>query len=100
MHILSREDYFKKIESLTKNGTDDDITTLEDLTDTYNDLEKKANGDGENWKEKYDELDKTWRERYRHRFFSSDGGNPCGNSGDKDDEESPEDLRIEDLFKE
>ena len=48
MSVLSRDEYFAKIEEVTKNHSDESITLLEDLTDTYNDLEKRANGDGEN----------------------------------------------------
>ena len=101
MSVLSRDEYFARIEEMTKNHSDESITLLEDLTDTYNDLEKRANGDGENWKEKYDELDKTWKERYRHRFFSSDGGNASGGKGSEkadEDEYDPESVSIKDLF--
>ena len=55
------------------DSTDDEtISFLEDVSDTLTDLEKRANGDGEDWKTKYEENDKNWRERYTNRFFSKE----------------------------
>ena len=44
MAILKRDEFFSRIESKLANDTSDEaITFLEDMTDTYNDLENKAN---------------------------------------------------------
>lgn len=40
---------------------DESISLLEDITDTLD-------GDGEDWKKKYEENDASWRKRYRERF--------------------------------
>ena len=47
MAILKREEFITKINQLIGDDTSDEsIKALEDFTDTYNDLEKKAEGDG------------------------------------------------------
>lgn len=58
----TKEDLFKSLKTLT--GERDDIEYLafcEDLADSLND-------DTEDWKSKYEENDKAWRQRYRDRF--------------------------------
>lgn len=102
MAILSKEDFFSRLNERIGNDTSDDgINFLEDMTDTYNDLEKKANGNGEDWKTKYEENDKAWKEKYKRRFFSSGGGNSDVQGVDKKDEGyNPESVTIESLFAE
>lgn len=46
------------------------VTIIEDVSDTIDDYESR--NDGENWKEKYEENDKEWREKYISRFFNPD----------------------------
>lgn len=53
---------------LGENPDDDSIAFLEDVTDTLDDFEKRANGDGTDWKSKYEENDANWRKKYRDRF--------------------------------
>lgn len=53
--------------------TDAAIEFLEDLQDTFTDLEEKVTVDvGEDWEAKYQELDRDWRERYTARFFNKE----------------------------
>ena len=79
-------------------GTDDNtLALLENIRDTYNDLSSKASGP-ENWKQKYEDNDKEWREKYRNAFMNPPVAN---NPPDPDpDPEPPKSLRFEDLFKE
>lgn len=100
MSILNREEFFARLDTRLANDTSDDgIAFLEDMTDTYNDLERKASGDGVDWESKYKELDESWKKRYRHRFFSG-GGNEMFVEGEKEavDDYSPEDIKVDDLF--
>lgn len=46
--------------------SDDKLKMLEDISDTLADATAP---DPEDWKGKYEELDKTWRQRYRDRFM-------------------------------
>lgn len=102
MAVLSREEFFARLDARLANDTSDDgIAFLEDMTDTYNDLEHKATGDGVDWESKYRDLDESWKKRYRHRFFSG-GGNEMRVEGETVvvDEYSPEDVKVDDLFTE
>ena len=77
------------------DASDEVISLIEDISDTYTDLETKAKGDGVDWKAKAQEIDEEWRKKYKDRFFS----------GKKDDEVEPDDedpelkkYNYEDLF--
>lgn len=102
MAVLDKDKFFNVLHEKIGNDTSEEsISFLEDMTDTYNDLEKRANGDGEDWHKKYNELNESWKAKYRHRFFTSDGGNyepMSGQSGDED-EYNPEAVTIDSLFK-
>lgn len=65
--ILTKEELISRIrERIGDSTSDEDIALLEDAADTLDDYDQRA--DGENWREKYDELDKTWRQKYIDRF--------------------------------
>lgn len=73
MAVKNKDEIFEAIKLRVGDKTDDEtISFLEDVSDTLTDLETKANGDGEDWKTKYEENDKSWRERYTNRFFSKE----------------------------
>lgn len=97
MAILNRDEFFNRLhDRIGSDTSDESISFLEDMTDTYNNLEQSANGDGTNWKQKYEELDESWKKRYRHRFFS---GNGNSNIADDDTTESNnKDITFDDLF--
>ena len=103
MAVLTRDEYFARLQSrLAEDTSDDGISFLEDMTDTYNDLESRANGDGVDWERKYRELDESWKKRYRHRFFSGgDTGTPNSVTiVDETKEYDPDEVKVEDLFSE
>lgn len=76
---------------MPENSSDEYLAFVEDITDTIN-----ANANNEYNKEKYDQLDASWRQRYKERFMS--GGSP---DDDKDlDDDEPRKLTYENLFKE
>lgn len=73
MGVKNKEEILEAIKTRVGDNTDDEtISLLEDVSDTFTDLETRANGDGEDWKTKYEENDKSWRERYTNRFFSKE----------------------------
>jgi len=94
--ILTKEDLFNMVkEKIGEDNSDESIAFIENLTDTYNDLQEKANGDGIDWKAKYEENDASWKTRYKERFFNS----PPSNVEPKDEEEVPQKkLTFENLF--
>ena len=83
MAIIKKADWLDKFSKFIGDDTSEEaIELIEDVSDSWDE------GDGEDWKAKYDELDADWKKRYRDRFF--DGGtNPPkdeGGAGEPDDE--------------
>lgn len=71
MAVKTREEILESFKTrLGENPDDESISFLEDVTDTLDDFEKRANGDGTDWKSKYEENDANWRKKYTERFFS------------------------------
>lgn len=64
MAVLSKEDLIAKLNvSFGENLSDDNISLLEDISDTIDSFSDK-----EDWKTKYEENDASWRKRYKERF--------------------------------
>lgn len=100
MAVLKKEEFFTRLHTkLGEDTSDDSIAFLEDMTDTYNELENRANGNGEDWEKKYHDLDETWKKRYRHRFFSGASGNYDPREDKDPNEYDPESVSVDDLFK-
>lgn len=101
MAVKTREEILESFKTrLGENPDDETISFLEDVTDTLNDFEKRANGDGTDWKSKYEENDANWRKKYTERFFS-DEPDPDPDPKPKP-EDKPDDTprTFSDLFKE
>lgn len=72
MAVKTREEILAEIRARVGEQTDDEtISFIEDITDTFSDLETRAKGDGTDWKTKYEENDANWRKKYTERFYSS-----------------------------
>lgn len=109
MAVLSKEDFLKAIQTrVGEDSSDDAMKFIEDMTDTFDSLTTASAGDGEDWKAKYDELDKTWREKYKARFF--EGANTQSSNVTTSDEakeeqetdvkEDGENISFDELFEE
>ena len=73
MAVKTREEILESFRTrLGENPDDESISFLEDVTDTLDDFEKRAKGDGTDWKTKFEENDASWRKKYTERFFSSE----------------------------
>lgn len=73
MAVRTREEILESVRARVGEQTDDEtIAFIEDISDTLTDLETRANGDGTDWKAKYEENDSEWRKRYTERFYSSE----------------------------
>ena len=78
MAILSREEYLARLQGRIGEDTSDEaMQFIEDMTDTFDDFTNRI-GDKQDWKAKYEENDKSWREKYKARFFSSNVDTPSG----------------------
>lgn len=64
MAILKKDELLQAVQAKL-TSSDDDLTLLENITDTINELSAR---DNEDWKAKYEENDRAWRERYKARF--------------------------------
>lgn len=96
MAVRTREEILETIRTRVGDQTDDEtISFLEDVTDTLTDLETRANGDEENWEQRYKDNDAEWRKKYKERFFSGEPTEPL------EPKEPPETepKTFEDLFK-
>ena len=61
MAVLTRDEFFDRVQKIVGTDTSDDsLTFIEDMTDTYNNLDEKANGDGTDWEQRYKDLDEAW----------------------------------------
>lgn len=78
--------------SFGESPDDTQLALLEDVSDTFTDLNERS---GEDWKTKYEENDKAWRKRYTDRF----SGNADTEQDQDDDEPEPKLLTYESLFK-
>ena len=96
MAVKSKEELMALIKDKFGDDTSDEtLAFLEDVSDTFNDLETKASGDGEDWKAKYEQNDKEWREKYKQRFFSAE---PDSNPDPDPEPEDNSPKTFDDLF--
>lgn len=102
MSIKTKDEILSSIrERFAEDNSDEAIAFLEDVSDTLADLENRAKGDGVDWKAKAQEIDSSWREKYKARFFTK--SNEDDNDDDNDNENEfieQKSMKFEDLFKE
>lgn len=106
--VLTKQEFMNLIKSrIGEDNSDETLKYLEDITDTYNDLEKKLNPNkksDEEWEAELKAKDDEWREKYKARFF--DGIDSPKGEEHKDemlnpDEKKPtpeETITVDDLF--
>ena len=64
MAKLSKDELIEKVKNYVGDRTDDEtIEIIEDITDSID------SSDVDEWKRKYEENDKMWRDKYVSRFF-------------------------------
>lgn len=102
MAILSREDYLERLNKLVgEDNSDEALQIIEDFTDTFDNLGTQNDNDNEDWKQKYEELDATWRQKYRDRFMNSQTTEEDVIEEQKDNVETDGELKeYDDLFEE
>ena len=95
MAVRTTEEILESVKARVGDSTEDaDLEFLEDVTDTLSDLKSKSECQ-EDWKTKYEENDKQWREKYRDRFFEKK--DPDLDTDPEPELEAPK--TFEDLFK-
>ena len=99
MAVKTIEELMESIRArLGDDQSDEAIALLEDISDTYDDMQSRTNG-AEDWKKKYEENDAEWRQKYRDRFFKKSNDD---NDNDDDNESGDQNkqLTFDELFKE
>ena len=95
MAIVTKEDFIRRMnEKLGEDNSDEVLALIEDFSDTYDSLNVT---DTEDWKAKYEENDKAWREKYRNRFMNTDEQKEFEEEIKK---ENKKDMSFESLFDE
>jgi hypothetical protein len=92
MAKLSKDELIEKIKKYVGDRTDDEtIEIIEDISDSID------SSDADEWKKKYEENDKMWRDKYISRFFEKNDEEIEDPTNDDDDGEY---KTFEDLFEE
>ena len=91
--IVSKDELLKAAQTMVGDRTDDEaLLFLDNFNDTLD-----AYADQMNWREKYEENDRMWRERYRDRFF---GDNVESDIEIEEQDDGDKELTYEQLFEE
>lgn len=91
MAKLSKDELIEKVRKYVGDRTDDDsIELIEDISDSID------SSDADEWKKKYEENDKMWRDKYISRFVEKKEDEP--DTPTEHDEEEKEYNSFEDLF--
>lgn len=109
MAVITKSEIMEQVKTVVGENTDDaTLKFLEDLRDTIDDLETKSKGDGEDWKAKYEENDKMWRNKYQQTFFNPPTKDETNSEPENDltkpeqldegEKDENEPLHFEDLF--
>lgn len=93
MAKLSKDELIEKIKKYVGDRTDDEtIEIIEDISDSID------SSDADEWKQKYEENDKMWRDKYISRFFEKKEDEL--DTPTEHEEEEKEYNSYEDLFEE
>lgn len=97
MAVLTMNELKQKLaERFGETEDEKDISFMEDITDTFTDLETNANGTQlKELQDKYSDLQK----RYRDRFFNSAGDDDGDDLLDTTPDPEPKNYKFDDLFK-
>ena len=99
--VRSKDEILASIRTRIGDDTSDEaIALVEDINDSFDDLSTRLTEAGD-WKTKYEENDKEWREKYTERFFTPSDDNPIDKVVSETIKEVPDETRVykyEDLF--
>lgn len=94
MAKLSKDELIEKVKKYVGDRTDDEtIEIIEDISDSIDSY------DADEWKQKYEENDKMWRDKYISRFFEKND-DEIEDPTNEDDDDEKEYKTFEDLFEE
>ena len=112
MAKLNADEFMNSVKAIIGDRDDDEaLSFLEDCKDTISDSKNDYKEKYENLLKEKEELDKSWRTKYKERFYESDNDNPSNKDKDKekekdlfdtrsDEQKKAESITVDDLFKE
>lgn len=94
MAKLSKDELIEKVKKYVGDRTDDEtIEIIEDISDSID------SSDADDWKKKYEENDKMWRDKYIARFLDKKEEEKITPADHKEEEEEEKEYNnYEDLF--
>ena len=93
MAKLSKDELIEKVKKYVGDRSDDEtIEIIEDISDSID------SSDADEWKQKYEDNDKMWRDRYISRFVEKKEDEQ--DTSEEHEEEENEYSSFEDLFEE
>lgn len=98
--VKSKEELIEEIRTVVGDDTSDNVIALiENVSDTIAELETT---DGEEWKQKFEENDKMWREKYISRFTEGEAEptEPTEPTTEPTTDDEEKEKTFEDLFEE
>ena len=96
--VKTKDEILASIKTRIGEDTSDDaLALIEDISDSFDDLTTRVSEAGD-WKAKYEENDKAWRNKYQERFFTPSEGDPLMEEITKEEPDKPKVLKFEDLF--
>lgn len=97
MAVVNKDTIMERLrENFNDNDSDDVLGLLEDVTDTLNDYQSRLEENGD-WKERYEQNDREWRQKYKDRFFNNEPEPDTEPEPDKDPEQATP-TTFEELF--
>lgn len=91
MAVKTKDELMSSIKTIFGDDMNDDkIALLEDISDTLD-----TTNDSTDWKKKFEDNDKMWRDKYTSRFFDTPA-EPSKND-EPNDEPTPEEVKAEEI---
>ena len=88
--IRTKEEMLDLVNKYIGEDTSEEaIALIEDISDSYDSF-----SDPEDWKAKYEQLDETWKKKYKDRFFEGSNKTPTGEDVDGETHEEAEEKEL------
>lgn len=95
MSVKTKDELLASVRAIVGEDTSD--ATLELFDDIADTIDNLSNTENINYKEKYEQNDREWRQKYRDRFMN---GEPEEDEDEETEENSGKKYTYESLFKE
>lgn len=95
MSVKTKDEILTSVRAIVGEDTSD--ATLELFDDIADTIDNLSNTENINYKEKYEQNDREWRQKYRDRFMN---GKPEEDEDEETEENSGKKYTYESLFKE